>query len=84
MKYEDFMRSEQWLLMKKAIIRKRGRKCERCGAWSNLQLHHKNYDHEPGKERAEDLILVCKDCHGSLHADISDFGIIPISCGTQN
>lgn len=67
MNYQDFMRSEQWLQMKRAIIRKRGRKCEMCGALSLLELHHKNYDMEPGKEKETDLLLICDKCHNSLH-----------------
>ena len=40
--------------------------CEACGYSRKLQVHHKTYE-RLGKERNSDLVLLCRDCHESLH-----------------
>jgi len=65
--YLKYLASDQWNEIKAAIITKRGYKCEKCGSTKWIQLHHKNYDFELGKEKAEELILLCNKCHKDLH-----------------
>ena len=72
-KYQKFISSEKWNIIKHIIVRKRGYKCELCGHIRNIQLHHKNYDHKLGYEREEDLILLCDRCHKVSHQDLECF-----------
>ena len=43
-------------------------KCTRCkqGAFF-LDMHHRHY-RTWGKEKAEDVAMLCRDCHGEIHA----------------
>lgn len=61
--YEQHLRSPYWQNLKAKVIQMRGYECERCGLTSGLDLHHKNYD-RLGRERVEDVELVCREnCH---------------------
>jgi 5-methylcytosine-specific restriction endonuclease McrA len=41
--------------------------CRRCGKNAGTDVHHRTYDRF-GKEKLRDLELVCKTCHGKIHA----------------
>jgi len=40
--------------------------CVKCGSKLNLNMHHKTYKNEP-KEKIEDLVMLCEECHYDLH-----------------
>lgn len=45
--------------------------CEWCGGFAGrYEIHHINYENV-GCERLCDLLLVCRECHVSLHAFIT-------------
>lgn len=70
--YEQFIGSKKWEVVRKALIAKRGKACEKCGATHNLQIHHLGYgDLDYFNEK--DLMIVCADCHNILHQDIEFF-----------
>ena len=71
--YLKYLLSNEFKQMKQAIINKRGYMCENCFSSNKIDLHHKNNDHINGKERAEDLILLCRDCHNDAHKDLECF-----------
>lgn len=74
MTYKAYLRSPAWQklrvkvfdrALKNANSHNRFGVCEKCGyePWKPcLQLHHKNYD-RIFRERLEDLILLCPNCH---------------------
>lgn len=65
--YELHMRSKEWRKFRAAILRMRGRKCEKCGTRDKqLELHHKTYD-RLGRELASDVKILCVDCHDKRH-----------------
>ena len=43
-------------------------RCERCGGKVPVFLHHRHY-RTLGEEQPEDLLALCKECHGSAHRD---------------
>jgi hypothetical protein len=61
-RYFERVRSPEWRGLKAHLMRYRGNRCERCGDYVPLELHHKSYD-RLGNERASDLELVCRACH---------------------
>lgn len=75
-KRNEYMKSQEWKARRIQLINDRGMKCEKCG-WSEmpeqLQIHHKNYDQEPGKENDEDLMVLCDECHFFMHKSLGDF-----------
>ena len=71
MTYQDYLKSEHWKDIRRRYFRgklfkryKRG--CYICGAKENLQLHHRTYKRF-GRERLDDLIPLCSDCHNGVH-----------------
>lgn len=75
--YCDYLRSEHWQSFRKrffstsAIARKLRQRfgelrCQFCFASGVLHLHHRTYK-RLGKERLDDVVLICADCHNEAH-----------------
>jgi phage terminase large subunit GpA-like protein len=66
--YNEYLRSDHWNKIKRKyrMSRKRPQHCWCCGSKNNLQLHHKTYK-RLGKEKLNDLLLICDECHSQLH-----------------
>ena len=74
--YNNFIESDEWKSKRESILKERGLVCEKCGKEKKkyqLQIHHKNYDKEFGKENNDDLMVTCKNCHDELHQDLEFF-----------
>lgn len=41
--YLNYLSSEEWRRVKETVLSVHGKKCEKCGETSNLQVHHKSY-----------------------------------------
>ena len=51
------------------------RVCENCGSTDNLCVHHK--DRDRANNTAENLQILCKPCHTTLHYDLGHLGLPP-------
>lgn len=60
--YERYMRSAKWRNVREQMFKLRGKKCERCDATTDLELHHKTYERF-GNELPSDLAILCKPHH---------------------
>jgi 5-methylcytosine-specific restriction endonuclease McrA len=60
--YKRHIRSKAWRATKARLLHERGGRCARCGRPPPLSLHHKTYE-RLGRERDDDLELVCTACH---------------------
>ncbi len=61
--YEVYIKSARWKNLRELLFRVRGKKCEVCGYPApSLDVHHLDYERF-GKERLQDLQIVCRDCH---------------------
>lgn len=49
--------------------------CEKCGSSRELEWHHKRYWSEGGEDSDENLQVLCKSCHCSIHQEKNDFRI---------
>lgn len=65
-RYERYLRTPKWHTTRAAAIRRAGGKCQRCGAVEGLEVHHRTYA-RLGRERPEDLVVLCRRCHGGAH-----------------
>ncbi len=65
-KYHKYLLSDEWAQIKIDLFEVRGRKCERCGSKSNIQVHHLTYKNIFNEE-PEDLEVVCRKCHKLEH-----------------
>lgn len=73
--YKRYLRSRQWERLRERRLRRSGWSCERChesagrsakGNRTGLNLHHLTYE-RVGRERDEDLIVLCFACHEKEH-----------------
>lgn len=60
--YLSHIYSSGWRAMRQHLMERRGGRCERCHDIAPLSLHHKDY-RSLGNERAQDVELLCADCH---------------------
>ena len=67
--YEEYLNSSDWSRIRTRILRRDNYKCRICGSGINIQVHHLRYPDEWGKERDEDLIVLCDRCHAGVHHD---------------
>ncbi len=65
-KYDAYMASEAWQKKRKRALARAGYECACCGSSDDLQVHHKTYV-RLGKERDNDLLVLCKPCHRKAH-----------------
>lgn len=76
--YWAYLKTDAWKEKKTEIIEQKGLRCENCGRefprWK-LELHHRHYNMEFGTETKEDLILLCEECHESMHEQLPEKGI---------
>lgn len=71
-KYLDYLKSDKWKEIATRKRRKAGHKCQLCNnSNSVLHVHHTNYDHIY-KERLQDLIVLCENCHKKFHGKEAD------------
>jgi hypothetical protein len=64
--YEEYLKTTWWRARREAVLRYRGERCEQCGGDWRLQLHHRTYE-RLGRERPEDVELLCRYCHLEEH-----------------
>ena len=70
--YEAYLQSAHWYFMLRLKRESVGNKCEICGSPHDLQVHHLTYE-RIGKERLEDLQVLCRYHHKKAHG-IENYG----------
>lgn len=88
--YKDFLKTPYWKSVRKATIQFYGGECQmmlnrdgydrpiQCGKQTELQVHHKTYDHARGLEHRHykhDLTVLCEHCHLRSHLDEPDHDV---------
>ena len=71
--YREYLQSEHWKDVKRRFRKSKlatGR-CYICGSGGRLDIHHKSYK-RLGKERLNDLIELCRDCHSMVHSYVKN------------
>ena len=64
--YADYLLTDHWLSVRQAALKRSGGQCQLCRSQTRLEVHHNTYDNF-GNEQAEDLIVLCHDCHAKHH-----------------
>ena len=65
-KYQSYLCSREWALLRNAVRERCGGKCERCGVNDMECVHHLTYANKY-MERTEDLAGWCNACHEFTH-----------------
>lgn len=69
--YAEFLQSDYWKHVRKAVMARDEYKCRVCGEGKGLQVHHENYkNHFRELTHLEDLITLCEPCHSKWHKEI--------------
>lgn len=74
MPYHEYLETEEWKFIRKMMYWRLGNSCEVCGqAKEEMAVHHKTYERR-GHEDANDLMVVCSDCHRKIHhIEVAEF-----------
>ncbi len=69
--YLAYLNSPDWRRVRNRALKLAGWQCSRCPSKRELQVHHKTYE-RLGKERDEDLDVLCENCHRGEHLENPD------------
>lgn len=64
--YNLYLRTQHWKQMRALAIDRYGRTCVLCDGDDNVNVHHRTYE-RIGRERLDDLVVLCRKCHASHH-----------------
>lgn len=53
--------------VRSAALRRDGWRCQRCGARSQLDVHHLRFRAHGGDDTLDNLIVLCRKCHQCVH-----------------
>ncbi len=68
-RYDEYCVGDHWRLLKGRKFKECGRKCMRCKTKQQIHVHHVRYKNLVDVETT-DLMVLCKDCHETLHSAI--------------
>ena len=61
--YVVYLKSREWQDFRRLVFRMFGGRCAlNARHTQNLEIHHRTYE-RLGRERLEDVILICRECH---------------------
>lgn len=66
LRYVDYIVGKEWREKKIKFFNKYGKKCFACNSFKNINVHHLTY-RNIGKEKDEDLVVLCRCCHEEYH-----------------
>ncbi|MEQ1589539.1 MAG: hypothetical protein ABL902_04200 [Gallionella sp.] len=67
--YKDHLQSDLWKTKRTLVLLRARDMCEECKTSEAVEVHHKTYENLCS-EPLEDLMAVCRFCHGFLHGKI--------------
>jgi hypothetical protein len=71
--YAEYLRSPGWKARRKLALSAARHRCQVCNGKRKLQVHHRTYE-RIGRERPDDLVVLCNACHALFH----DGGRMPV------
>ena len=71
MPYAEFLHSDYWQEVRKAVLEREGHKCHLCQSTCFLQVHHVTYKHRGDELRhLETVTALCRRCHARTHGKL--------------
>jgi 5-methylcytosine-specific restriction endonuclease McrA len=76
--YSAYLESDRWHALRAEVVRRAGYRCKACGGGGVLDVHHARGYRNLGRERADELQALCRDCHDAVHARVetNPFGCV--------
>ena len=68
--YKGYLASERWKDLARAVKSRADNRCQLCNDNKCLECHHRDYNKIGGKHEHEDLVCLCKRCHGLVHKEV--------------
>ncbi len=68
LRYVFLYNRDDWELVKRAVLIRDNYTCAKCGGKELLDVHHKD---GTSRNDPDNLITLCKKCHGEVHGEIS-------------
>ncbi|QLE46474.1 HNH endonuclease (plasmid) [Nostoc sp. C052] len=66
--YPTYLKSDFWKSVRELALKRAGYACQTCNAKTNLQVHHRTYQHRGYEDQhIEDLVTLCNTCHKKIH-----------------
>ena len=53
--------------LRRQILQRDGWRCQHCGAYTNLEVHHRTFRSHQGEDSEDNLITLCHICHATMH-----------------
>lgn len=67
MPYDEYLQTDHWKIVRKQALGRALYRCQVCNAdQKRLDVHHRTYE-RLGREKPEDLTVLCCDCHKTFH-----------------
>ena len=60
------MAAHRWARLRRAILDRDGWRCQRCGRYGRMEIHHA--DGDPMNNDVDNLRTLCRSCHIRHHA----------------
>ena len=61
------LRADEYELVRNQVLERDGWRCQECGCFHNLHVHHLQPRYKLGSDTLENLITLCADCHRAVH-----------------
>jgi 5-methylcytosine-specific restriction endonuclease McrA len=58
---------EAYAELKLVVLNRDGWRCQNCGSFQNLEVHHKQFRSHSGEDSLHNLIALCSKCHSGVH-----------------
>lgn len=69
--YKEQLKDQRWFYVRARVMERDLHKCQKCGTWRNLEVHHLRYEY--GRKAWEyndrDLLTLCDKCHEKAHKE---------------
>lgn len=65
--YKEYLQTEHWRLTRERALQLGWHRCVICHATEHLNVHHRTYDSVGNEDVANDLVVLCQDCHAKFH-----------------
>lgn len=70
MLYREYLKTPEWAKRREQALQRAKFRCQVCSSPRNLNVHHRTYVRR-GREHANDLTVLCRDCHTTFHQNRS-------------
>ena len=70
--YSEYLKTEWWQKIRKWVLIFWGHKCAVCNSSQDVEVHHRTYERR-GRELITDCLVLCKDCHKTVHVCLEDW-----------